>query len=227
MKKILIVACISAILVGCNNSGKNESATKDTTASIAPSKTGEEPDARYMVTEQSFGLVPLDADYETLIRTYGKERVTDEKMYRAPDSDEMVMKTIINKDKIDEMVIQWDDDHFHKKILNIEAYRNNHPYKTANGIHCGTTLAELVKINCAKISFSGFGWDFGGLLTDFHGGKLAYKEGKPHIGYSLDLNLTQNYEEILGDQTIDTDMPMAKKYLENIVVKKIDLSPAY
>lgn len=225
-KLLLIVTSVGISLFACNNNGKKETTSKDSTATSTPSKTGDIIDARYLVTAQSFGLVPLDATYETLIRTFGKERVTDEKMYRAPDSDETVIKTVINKDKIDEIVIQWDDDYFHKKILNIEAYKDNHPYKTAEGVRFGTTLAELAKINGAKISFSGFGWDFGGLITDFHGGKLTYKEGSSHIGYSLEVNLTQDYNEILGDQTIDTDMPMAKKYLENIRVRTIDLSPA-
>lgn len=225
--KLMSLAIISIALVNCNSSGKKDAKQGGDTTTVAPSKTGEGPDARYVVTEHSFGLVPLDADYETLIRTYGKERVTDEKMYRAPDTDEMVTKTIINKDKIDEIVIQWDDSLFHKKILAIEAYKENHPYKTADGVHYGTTLAELVKINGAKISFSGFGWDFGGLLNDFHGGKLQHKEGKPNISFDLDLKLTQQYDEILGDQIIDTDMPKAKKYLDNIVVKKIELMPAF
>lgn len=219
----LVLAFASLILVQCTGSGKQPAPVKDSTAA---GKTGEGPDARYMVTEHSFGLVPLDATYETILRTYGKERVTDEKMYRAPDSDEMVVKTIINKGKTDEIIVQWDDSLFHKKILAIEAVHENHPFKTTDGVRYGTTLAELVTINGAKISFTGFGWDFGGLLNDFHGGKLSYKEGKPHIGYELDINLTQQYDEILGDQVIDTDMPAAKKFLENILVKKISLMPA-
>ncbi len=224
---LLSLAIIGTMIVGCNRGGKKVAAVKDTVPGATVSKTGEGPDARYVVTEQSFGLVPLDATFETLIRTFGKERVSDEKMYRAPDTDEMVVKTIINKNRIDEIIIQWDDSLFHKRILSIEALRENHPYKTTDGIHYGTTLAELVKINGAKISFSGFGWDFGGLLNDFHGGKLSYKEGKPTISYDLDVNLTQNYDEIMGDQVIDTDMPKAKKYLENIMVKKISLMPAF
>ncbi len=217
---------VSFFLVNCNSGEEKIANSIKDSLIAAPQKTGEGPDARYMVTEQSFGLVPLDATYETLIRTYGKDRVTDEKMYRAPDTDEMVVKTIINKDKIDEIVIQWDDSLFHKKILSIDADKENHPYKTSDGVRYGTTLSEMVKINGAKISFTGFGWDFGGLLNGFNGGKLAYKEGKPHISYDLDLKTTQQYNEIMGDQIIDTDMPKAKKYLENIVVKKISLMPA-
>jgi hypothetical protein len=224
--KIFAFILLPVGLINCTSADKKTANASSDTVTIA-TKTGEVPDARYMVTEQSFGLVPLDATYETILRTFGKEKVTDEKMYRAPDSDETVIKTVINKDKIDEIIIQWDDSLFHKKIISIEAYRENHPYKTSNGVHYGTTLAELVTINGAKISFTGFGWDFGGLLTNFHGGKLTYKEGKPNITYDVDIRLTQQYDEIMGDQTIDTEMPKAKKFLENIIVTKLNLSPAF
>ena len=83
-----------------------------------------------------------------------------------------------------------------------------------------------MKINGAKISFTGFGWGFGGMLNDFHGGKLTYKDDEPQLIFDLGLNITQNYDEIMGDQIIDTDMPKAKKFLENIIVRAIKLMPS-
>ncbi|HQX95991.1 MAG: hypothetical protein IPN82_06180 [Chitinophagaceae bacterium] len=224
---ILSLSFLSIFLASCNNESKNEaSVIKDSAAITNNTKTEERPDTRYLVTKQSFGLVTQDATYESLIKTFGKEMVMDEKMYSAPESEDMVVKTIINKGKIDEMVIQWTDNFFHKKISSIEASKENHPYKTADGIHYGTTLSELVKINGAKISFTGFGWGFGGMLNDFHGGKLTYKDDEPQLIFDLGLNITQNYDEIMGDQIIDTDMPKAKKFLENIIVRAIKLMPS-
>lgn len=42
-----------------------------------------------------------------------------------------------------------------------------------NGLRPGMTLAELVALNGAPISFYGLAWDYGGALQDWHGGKLA------------------------------------------------------
>jgi hypothetical protein len=39
-------------------------------------------------------------------------------------------------------------------------------------IRMGTTLAELVARNGGPIEFSGFGWDFGGAIAGFGGGRL-------------------------------------------------------
>lgn len=43
----------------------------------------------------------------------------------------------------------------------------------ANGLRPGMTLAELVALNGAPVSFYGLDWDYGGAVQDWHGGKLA------------------------------------------------------
>lgn len=43
----------------------------------------------------------------------------------------------------------------------------------ANSLRPGMTLAELVALNGAPVSFYGLGWDYGGAVQDWHGGKLA------------------------------------------------------
>ena len=46
-------------------------------------------------------------------------------------------------------------------------------WKLASGVGIGTSLAELRRINGKPFSFSGFDWDYGGTIIDWHGGKLA------------------------------------------------------
>lgn len=43
----------------------------------------------------------------------------------------------------------------------------------AHGLRPGMSLAELVRINGAPISFYGLDWDYGGVVQDWHGGHLA------------------------------------------------------
>ncbi|MET0227035.1 MAG: hypothetical protein ABW187_11375 [Dokdonella sp.] len=42
-----------------------------------------------------------------------------------------------------------------------------------NGVHLGMTLAEMVRMNGAPISFNGLDWDYGGVITDWHAGTAA------------------------------------------------------
>lgn len=45
-------------------------------------------------------------------------------------------------------------------------------WKTSNGITIGTPLADLVKLNGKAFDISGFGWDYGGFVTDWKGGNF-------------------------------------------------------
>lgn len=49
----------------------------------------------------------------------------------------------------------------------------------ASGLRTGMSLAELVALNGAPVSFYGLGWDYGGTVQDWHGGKLANAVGNP------------------------------------------------
>jgi len=45
-------------------------------------------------------------------------------------------------------------------------------WRRRDAIHMGMTLKDLVAINGKPIQFSGFGWDYGGAITDMHHGAL-------------------------------------------------------
>ena len=48
-----------------------------------------------------------------------------------------------------------------------------------NTVRLGMTLDELVALNGKPITFSGLDWDYGGTVSDWHGGRLAPREGDP------------------------------------------------
>jgi hypothetical protein len=45
-------------------------------------------------------------------------------------------------------------------------------WKTAEGITIGTPMATIEQMNGKPFSFSGFGWDYGGFVSDWKGGKF-------------------------------------------------------
>jgi hypothetical protein len=190
-------------------------------------KTGTGPDPRYLVTEKSFGLVMFTDDYDAIVKHYGADKVTDEERQRAPDSEETATFTILNIGLTDEIQIQWEDDAFHKKILAVESVHAKHVFKTKLGVKQGTTITQLAKLNSKKISFSGFGWGFGGLITNYNKGKLAGKEGKFNINYELNYDYGEvggnANEKLLGDIQLDSDMALVKKEAKKITVQTISV----
>lgn len=54
-------------------------------------------------------------------------------------------------------------------------------WRLDNGLRVGMSLAELVRLNGGPIRFSGFGWDYGGTVTAWNGGRLEHRDGDPVV----------------------------------------------
>jgi hypothetical protein len=65
------------------------------------------------------------------------------------------------------------DDANLRGIATIRVSGTQSRWQLDNGVHLGMTLAELVAANGKPVSFSGLDWDYGGGISDWHGGRLA------------------------------------------------------
>ena len=54
-----------------------------------------------------------------------------------------------------------------------------------DGVRPGMTLAELARGNGAPVTFNGFDWDYGGIVTDWNGGAYAQKRDEPFRSVQL------------------------------------------
>ncbi|MBE2245949.1 MAG: SH3 domain-containing protein [Candidatus Competibacteraceae bacterium] len=89
----------------------------------------------------------------------------------------------------------------------IQLMRISHPespWHTSENIRIGTTLSELVVLNGKPISLYGFGWDYGGTLIDFQGGKF----NNNHLSFVFSPHDDDNlFIPFLGDQSfLSTEM---------------------
>jgi len=69
--------------------------------------------------------------------------------------------------------IYLDDAGKHPSLLRV--LDGESTWSRSDGIHMGLTLTELVKLNGKPIQFSGFGWDYGGTVSDWHHGNIEKK----------------------------------------------------
>ncbi len=77
-------------------------------------------------------------------------------------------------------------------------------WATEDGIKIGTTLDQLVSLNGTQpITFSGFGWDYGGNVHQYNGGKLQKLDGKMSIGLGEPDDIT-GLDEFMGDTDCST-----------------------
>lgn len=89
------------------------------------------------------------------------------------------------------------------------------PWRTPEGIGIGSTLRELEEANGGPFLFLGFGWDYGGRISDWQGGRLAPPdvEGRPGLVVILDADSLGAFMErndplvqgLSGDHAISSD----------------------
>ncbi len=78
---------------------------------------------------------------------------------------------------------------------------------TAAGLGIGEPLARVVAANGAPIGFWGFGWDYGGYVSDMGKGRLEQLPGGCTLGLRLDLDPGDpgEGEGLMGDTQIRSD----------------------
>ena len=100
-------------------------------------------------------------------------------------------------------------------------------WSLGEGLRMGTTLAELVARNGAPIEFSGFGWDYGGAIAGFRGGKLEPRSANgPHTGFRLSPrpDVDPNLAMPQGDTTFSSDDPKFADIATQVVIGELTLA---
>jgi hypothetical protein len=119
-----------------------------------------------------------------------------------------------------------DEDHLRGLAL-VRIVDSQSTWALDGDVRMGTTLAELVARNGAPIEFSGFGWDYGGAIAGFRGGKLEPRNGAwPRRGFRLSPRngLPENVALPQGDATFSSDDPKYADLATTIVIGELTLA---
>lgn len=87
-------------------------------------------------------------------------------------------------------------------------------WKTKEGITVGSILADVVKVNGKDIIFWGFGWDYGGTVTNWNGGNL---EG---LLMTLETSAEDTDTKFLGETEVNSGDPG----LSNLGIRVAEIS---
>lgn len=103
----------------------------------------------------------------------------------------------------DELEIVWDIAAATGKPEFIRISKEGAAWRTMQGVSIGASLEELEKINGGPFSIYGFGWDYGGLVTDWQGGNL-----NPHLIVAMAPTRPELVgPEVSGDQAFSSADP--------------------
>ncbi len=212
MKKIFPFLFSLVAIAAC----KNKEAKSGSPVTTAPPARVDS----FLVTNSSWGLIGAHTGIDELKRIFGEENIKDVRECDAECIDSIDV-TKVYPNQANEITIIWKDSAYHREIGLIECFGDRPAWHSAEGIKIGSGLKDLLKANGNKISFYGFGWDYGGSVYSYNGGGLD----KSAIGYRLNLNDTfEGDGGLYGDGGLDTDMPLVKKAMDKITVWWITLS---
>lgn len=106
-----------------------------------------------------------------LIRRYGRANVTHDSLPGA-EGESSYGTVLFARDSARRLYVYWADEHFRR----VEAVRPA-PGATAwvvwPGLAIGSTLADAERLNGRSFQLNGFEFDYGGLVMDWRGGRLA------------------------------------------------------
>lgn len=210
MKRIILLHFIIVTLIySCDN--------KDKKATTVTKKPEVKIDST-LITDSTWGLVTKNTNFAGLQATYGASNVKDERVC-GPECMDSIDVTIIYPETNKQITIHWKDSAYHKTIVYMEAWFPESSYHTAAGIKIGSPFKDLLQLNRQKITFSGFGWDYGGSIHSYNKGILEKSAVHFQLGQTEDTGT-----ELSGDIELHTDMPEVKKYMDKIQVSHISLS---
>ncbi|HNI45088.1 MAG TPA: hypothetical protein PK230_10365 [Chitinophagales bacterium] len=151
---------------------------------------------------------------------FGKENVSQDTIFVADM--EPFIGTSLYKGTANELQIIWTDaKHEHPEVA---ITRQKGQWHSPKGIKVGMTLAELVQLNDGKaIQFSGFGWDYGGNVTNWNGGALEQEKVMVKLQEGeISPDLQKLYQSVLGDGVFSSDTKDIEKL--GITVGEISIS---
>lgn len=210
-----------SVLISCNN--RSETLKKDNKNLSIDSAANT--DINYFkadliqITDSAWGSVTKNTNYEDLRSIYGEKNVKDERIC-GPECIDSLDVTQVYPGTNKAFTVYWKEKQYHQKIEMIECYTEEAPYRTASDIGIGTSLQYLLELNGKKITFYGFGWDYGGAIASYNGGKLE----KSKLHCRLDMVYDSTINSIMGDAEFNTDMPEVKNHIGKIFVDRIVLS---
>ncbi len=135
-----------------------------------------------------------------LVQTFGPQNVKRQDIYLGEGA--LAPGFVIFGDTRNEVEVYYDSSLVKDRPAFLRISQEGTDWKTAEGISIGTSLAELEKINGKPITFLGFGWDYGGAVSSWNGGKM-----NPDLMIVLTDTRNTTPESLLGDREISSTNP--------------------
>jgi hypothetical protein len=168
------------------------------------------------------GAFAKDTTHAKLVETFGKSNVA----FLEIDGDQGIKvkaSLVYPDDSKRKIEVVWRDDKLRRRPASIRAdFRSDWP--TVRGLHVGSELAEVEKINGKAFKMMGFDWDLGGRVSNWQGGALAKVPGgcELRFGFSPWANAPDAArDQVSGEKEFlssDPNMRASKPMISEIIL---------
>ncbi|MDI4664797.1 hypothetical protein K9U40_10725 [Xanthobacter autotrophicus] len=149
------------------------------------------------------GPFARDASEAALATRFGAGNVVF-RTVPGPEGTRFKATVLFPRDAARRVEIVWKDEKRRQRPTHVSVAAQS-GWKTADGLGIGSSLAAVEAANGAPFTMAGFGWDYGGTVTDWNGGRLA----RPGCRLLLRLEPTPGTpaDDVDGDRDFRSDAP--------------------
>jgi hypothetical protein len=154
--------------------------------------------AQYQLTCVDFANVTL----ASLQQRFGAENVSEQTL-DGPEGMQYTATVVFANDAARRLEVIWAEGAAHAKPSAIVINGEGNLWVGPSGVEVGMPLAELEAANGAPFDISGFGWDYGGSVTDWRDGNVS------RAGCNVQARLDPHGEApgVQGDSIFRSDLP--------------------
>lgn len=157
-----------------------------------------------IVPGERFGPVTAKSTMADLRRAFGAGNVKPDEI--AIGEGETLKGARVYAATANEIEIIWKEKS--PTPLSVTTYGKGGKWKTAGGLRIGSTLAEVEAANGRAFKLYGFGWDYGGRVAGWKGGKLPEAI---YMDFEATVELGKQADLVMGDREFASDLPVMKK----------------
>jgi hypothetical protein len=226
----LLVACTRPQPAQTETPAATASTPQPATAAVAPAPApapapalGEQP-ASYVLP----GDFAPDVDVDALRKRFGASQV---QIGDVPGAEGEMFRGVIlfPEDSTRRAYLYFQDEKALRGLSLVRIFETDTRWHLDNGVAMGMPLADLVKRNGRPIEYMGLDWDYGGTVTDLHGGALT-PPANVAIRRNWQLGSVDSEKELpenaypVGDGTFSSDDPKYPDQGKNVVVRELSVS---
>ena len=155
-----------------------------------------------------FGPLDATASESDLVAAYGAAAVRAAEVplgegETAPGTE------VFGTDSLLRFLVTWLDTLERRGPDRVELTGDSTLWRSGAGVTLGLPLARLEEINGGPFTLLGFGWDYGGTVSSWDGGKLAPWEGQAFVSLAAPpaAYADSTYLSVLGDRPFPSSTP--------------------